>query len=100
MPRAKPRAAKNEQGKHDSERALKGRAERGTSFEDLSPKSTLCGRSGGMQTRQESHEAYRSLELTPDIEKALKKWKLRMDAQVFLNIGYIQSYGSTRGGKR
>ena len=57
-----------------------------TSFEDLHhkygiPKSTLCDRARGMQTRQKAHEEYQAL--TPAMEDALKKWELRMDSQGF-----------------
>ena len=45
------------------------------------PKRTLCNRSGGMQTCQESHEACQAL--APVIEKALERWALQLGAQGF-----------------
>ena len=86
MPRAKPRATNSEQRERDMERGLEERAEQGTFFVDLIlkysiPKSTLCNRSRGMQTRQKSHEAYQAL--TPALGKALDKWALQMNVQGF-----------------
>ena len=84
MPRVKARAAKGEEHEEKMRLALEDRAQFNTSFEDLHhkygiPKSTLCDRARGMQTRQKTHEDYQAL--TPVMEDALKKWALRMDSQ-------------------
>jgi hypothetical protein len=86
MPRVKARTAKNEEREDKIRRALEERAELGTSYEDLAltygiPKSTLCNRAGGMQSRQKSHETYQAI--TPAMENALEKWALQMDSQGF-----------------
>ena len=86
MPRAKARAAKNEEREEKIRRALEERAQFGTSFEDLHhkygiPKSTPSNRAEGRQCCQKAHEVYQSL--NPVIEDALKKWTLQMDSQGF-----------------
>ena len=83
MSRVKARAAKDEEREEKIRLALEDRAQFNTSFEDLHhkygiPKSTLCDRARGMQTRQKAHEDYQAL--TPAIEDVLKKWALRMDS--------------------
>ena len=86
MSRVKARAAKDEEREEKIRLALEDRAQFNTSFEDLHhkygiPKSTLCDRARGMQTRQKAHEDYQAL--TPAMEDALKKWALRMGSQGF-----------------
>ena len=76
MPRVKARAAKDEEREEKIRLALEDRAQFNTSFEDLHhkygiPKSTLCDRAGGMQSRQKAHEDYQAL--PPAMEDALKK---------------------------
>ena len=86
MPRVKARAAKDEELEEKIRLALEDRAQFNTSFENLHhkyriPKSTLCDRARGMQSRQKAHEDYQTL--PPAMEDALKKWALRMDSQGF-----------------
>ena len=86
MPRVKARATKDEEREEKIRLVLEDRAQFNTSFEDLHPKygipkSTLCDRARGMQTRQKAHKDYQAL--TPVMEDALKKWALRMDSQGF-----------------
>ena len=85
MPQVNARAAKDEESKK-IRLALEDRAQFNTSFEDLHhkygiPKSTLCDRARGMQSRQKAHEDYQAL--PPVMEDVLKKWALQMDSQGF-----------------
>ena len=86
LPRVKARAAKDEERKEKIRLALEDRTQFNTSFGDLHhkygiPKSTLCDRARGMQSRQKAHEDYQAL--PPAMEDVLKKWALRMDSQGF-----------------
>ena len=86
MPRVKARAARNEVQEEKIRQALEERARLNTSFVDLShkygvPKSTLCDRAGGVESREKSHKDYQAL--TPAMEDAMVKWALRMDSQGF-----------------
>ena len=86
MPRVKARAVRDEVREGTIHQALEERARLNTSFEDLHhkygiPRSTLCDRAGGVESREKSHKDYQAL--TPAMEDAMVKWALRMDSQGF-----------------
>ena len=83
MPRVRARAAKDEE---KIRLTLEDRAQFNTLFEDLHhkygiPKSTLCDRARGTQSRQKAHEDYQAL--TPVMKDAPKKWALQVPSQGF-----------------